>query len=50
MVLILVYMLQYSEFALAVGKCQGFCQGISMFFSICLGKENAEATKFLGLM
>ena len=25
---------------------QGFCRGISMFFSICLRKKNAEAIKF----
>ena len=27
----------------------GFCRGISMFFSIWLGKKNAEAIKFLGI-
>ena len=40
---------QCSEFALAVGKCRGFCRGVvSMFFSICLGKKNANAIEFLG--
>ena len=28
----------------------GFCQGISMFFSICLLKKNAEVIKFLGIL
>ena len=28
----------------------GFCRGISMFFSICLGKKNAEVIKFLGIL
>ena len=37
--------LQGSKFASAVSKCQGFCQGISMFFSICLSRKNAEAIK-----
>ena len=27
----------------------GFYRGISMFFSICLGKKNAEIIKFLGV-
>ena len=27
-----------------------FCQGIYMFFSTCLGKENAEVIKFLGIL
>ena len=39
--------LQCSKFALAVGKCQGFCRGISPFYSICLGNQNAEAVIFL---
>ena len=32
---------QHSKFAFAsaVGKCQGFCWGISLFFSICLSKK-----------
>ena len=38
---------QHSKFALAVGKCQGFCRGISPFYSICVGNNNAEAVKFL---
>ena len=29
---------------------RGFCRGISMFFSICLGKKNAEVIKFLGIL
>ena len=29
---------------------RGFCLGISIFFSICLGKKNAEAIKFLGIL
>ena len=28
----------------------GFWRGISMFFSICLGKKNAEVIKFLGIL
>ena len=28
----------------------GFCRGIPMFFSICLGKKNAEVIKFLGIL
>ena len=28
----------------------GFCRGISMFFSICLGKKNDEVIKFLGIL
>ena len=40
---------QRSKFASAVGKCRGFCRGISMFFSICLGKKNAEAIQYLGI-
>ena len=39
--------LQRSKFASAVGKCRGFCRGISPFYSICLGNKNAEAVKFL---
>ena len=27
-----------------------FCRGIPMFFSICLGKKNAEVIKFLGIL
>ena len=42
--------LQRLKSASAVGKCRGFCRGISMFFSICLGKKNAEAIKFLGIL
>ena len=42
--------LQHSKFASAVGKCRGFCRGIYMFFSICTGKKNAEAIKFLGIL
>ena len=38
---------QRSKFASAVGKCRGFCRGISPFYSICLGNKNAEAVKFL---
>ena len=29
---------------------RGFCQGISMFFNICIGRKNAEAIKFLGIL
>ena len=28
----------------------GFCRGMSTFFSICLGKKNAETIKFLGIL
>ena len=28
----------------------GFWRGISLFFSICLGKKNAEVIKFLGIL
>ena len=28
----------------------GCCRGISVFFSICLGKKNAEIIKFLGIL
>ena len=38
---------QRSKFASAVGKCRGFCRGISPFYSMCLGNKNAEAVKFL---
>ena len=41
---------QRSKFDSAVGKCQGFCQGISMFLSICLSKKDIEAIEFLGLI
>ena len=41
---------QHSKFTSAVGRCQGFCRGISMFFSICLGNQNAEAIKFLEIL
>ena len=42
---------QSLKFASAVSKCRGFCQCISVFFSICLGKKkNAEAIKFLGIL
>ena len=37
---------QRLKFAYAVGKCRG----IYMFFSVCLGKKNAEAIKFLGIL
>ena len=36
-----------SKFASAVGKCAGFCRGISPFYSICHSNKNAEAVKFL---
>ena len=37
---ILVHILQQSsKFASAVGKCRGFCRGISTFFCICLSKK-----------
>ena len=39
--------MQRSRFASTVSKCQGFCQGISPFYSICLGDKIAEAVKFL---
>ena len=42
--------IQRTKFALAVGKCRGFCRGISMFFSICLSKKNAEAIEFLEIL
>ena len=42
--------IQRLKFALTVGKCRGFCRGISMFFSICLGQKNAEAINFLGIL
>ena len=29
---------------------QAFCRGISTFFSICLGKKDAEVVKFLGIL
>ena len=41
---------QHSKFASAVGKYRGFCRGASMFFSICLGKKNAEEIKCLGIL
>ena len=34
---------QHSKFTSTIGKCQG----ISTFFSVCLGKKNAEAIKCL---
>ena len=37
---------QRSKFDSAVGKCRGFCRGISPFYIICLGNKNAEAVKF----
>ena len=37
---------QRSKFASAVGKCRGFCRGISPFYIICLGNKNAEEVKF----
>ena len=39
--------MQRSRLASTVSKCQGFCQGISPFYSICLGDKIAEAVKFL---
>ena len=33
---------QRSKFALAIGKCWGFGQGISMFFNICLDKKKCQ--------
>ena len=39
--------IQCSKFASAVGKCRGFCQGTSPFYSVCLCNKNAEAVKFL---
>ena len=39
--------IQHSKSASAVGKRRGFCQGISLFYSICLTNKNAEAVKFL---
>ena len=36
-----------SKFALVVGKCWGFCWGISPFYSICLCNKNVKAIKFL---
>ena len=41
---------QGSKFASALSKCWGFCRGISMFFSICCGKKNAEAIKCLVIL
>ena len=41
---------QHLKFASAVSRCRGFCRVISMFFNICLGKKNAEAIKFLGVL
>ena len=38
--------MRHSKFASAVGKCWGFCQGISTFFSVCLSKKNAEAIEW----
>ena len=38
---------QHSKFVAAASKCQGFCRGISPFYSICLGNKNAKAVKFL---
>ena len=38
---------QHLKFASAISKCRGFCRDISIFFSICLGKKNAEAIKCL---
>ena len=46
---VLVTLTQRSKFVLVVGKYWGFCQGISMFFSICFGKKNAKASEFLGI-
>ena len=39
--------MQRSRLASTVSKCQGFCQGISPFYSICLSDKIAEAVKFL---
>ena len=41
---------QRSKFTLAVSKCWGFCWGISMFFSICLGNQSAKVIKFLEIL
>ena len=41
---------QHSKFTSAISKCWGFCWCISMFFSICLGKKNAEAIRFFGIL
>ena len=30
--------------------CREFCRGISMFLSICLGKKNAKAFEFVGIL
>ena len=35
----LLFILQRSKFASAVSKCEGFCPGISPFYSICLGNK-----------
>ena len=37
----------FTKFSSAVGTCRGFCRGISMFFSICISKKNAEGIKCL---
>ena len=42
--------LQRSKTASTVGKCRGFCRGISVFFSIYFGKKNAKAIRFLGIL
>ena len=42
--------IQRLKFALAIGKCWGFCWSISMFFSIGLGKKNAKAIKCLRIL
>ena len=51
---LLEYIFQHSKIAPVVGKCRGFCWGISMFFIIFLSKKkkkkNAEAIEFLGIL
>ena len=38
---------QCSKFVLGVSKCQGFYQGLSMFFSISLGKKMLRQLNYL---
>ena len=41
------------KFVLTVGKCRGFCQGMSMFLVSATAKKkkkNAEAIKFFGIL
>ena len=49
-IFVFVFRVQRLKFALAVGKCWGFCRGIYMFYSICLGKKNAKAIEFWGIL